>query len=157
MAAPHVAGLAALILENHPEYTVAQVTAAIESTALSAASRTDAYGYGLIRADKALGIIAAPASTAVGTDLANPLSTLENQQAAFVPGRVLVKFRSGVQPASIGVLSTFIAQPTVVGEIGGVGAQVLSVTEGQEWQLVEALRSQPGVEFAQPDYIYTAQ
>ncbi|MDD5371513.1 MAG: S8 family serine peptidase [Anaerolineaceae bacterium] len=158
MAAAHVSGLAALIWENHPEYTSVQVANVIEATSLDlgAPGRDDLFGYGLIQADKAMSYTGTPP----GVLLAKPQAVLavqENRAAPFVPGRVLVKFRSSVQPAVSGSLSLIMAHTTDQGEVSGVGALVLGVAEGQEWKIVDELRSQPNVEYAEPDYIYTTQ
>lgn len=55
-AAPHVTGVAALVLSIHPEFTPAQVTDAIEKTAtdLGPPGRDDHYGYGLVNAAAAV-------------------------------------------------------------------------------------------------------
>jgi hypothetical protein len=41
----------------------------------------------------------------------------------------------------------------VINSIDGIGAQVLQVPAGQEWQVVDQLRAQSGVEYAEPDYV----
>jgi serine protease len=52
MAAPHVAGLAALIKANNPAFTAAQIRSRIQSNVidLGTSGRDDFYGYGLINA-----------------------------------------------------------------------------------------------------------
>jgi len=59
MAAPHVAGLAALVMAQNPQLTVDQVAWAIESSAtdLGQAGRDDVFGYGQI--DVAAALVAA--------------------------------------------------------------------------------------------------
>ena len=56
MAAPHVAGVAALVLSAHPTWTPAEVETALEQTAtdLGSTGRDDYYGWGLVRADRAI-------------------------------------------------------------------------------------------------------
>ncbi|MFC2056465.1 S8 family serine peptidase [Chloroflexota bacterium] len=56
MAAPHVAGVAALILSKHPTWTATQVRQALESTATDkgAAGWDNEYGWGLINAPAAV-------------------------------------------------------------------------------------------------------
>ncbi|MDI6820298.1 MAG: S8 family serine peptidase [Candidatus Hodarchaeaceae archaeon] len=56
MAAPHVAGAAALVLARSPGLTNAQVRSILQQTAqdLGPAGRDNLYGYGLVRADKAI-------------------------------------------------------------------------------------------------------
>jgi serine protease len=75
-AAPHVAGVAALVLAVHPEFSPDQVADAIEKTAtdLGPPGRDDHYGYGLVNAAAAVnyvpGItIMSPPSVLDGADL----------------------------------------------------------------------------------------
>ncbi|MDD5081850.1 MAG: S8 family serine peptidase, partial [Dehalococcoidales bacterium] len=64
MAAPHVAGVAALVLAKHPTWTTAQVRYAIQSTAtdIGTPGRDDDFGWGLINASAAVGA-SLPATT----------------------------------------------------------------------------------------------
>ena len=50
MAAPHVAGTAALILQMHPEWTPLQVNAAMENTALDFGYHRNVQGAGQVDA-----------------------------------------------------------------------------------------------------------
>ncbi len=56
MAAPHVAGLAALLMSQMPSLTGAQVEQIIRATAkdLGTTGRDDSFGYGLIQPRTAL-------------------------------------------------------------------------------------------------------
>jgi subtilisin family serine protease len=56
MAAPHVAGVAALVWSAYPSLTAAQVRAVLESTAkdLGAVGKDSDYGHGLVQASAAL-------------------------------------------------------------------------------------------------------
>jgi serine protease len=56
MAAPHVAGVAALVWSHNPGWSVGQVRQALQATAkdLGAAGKDNAYGYGLVKAADAL-------------------------------------------------------------------------------------------------------
>ncbi|HSY54647.1 MAG TPA: S8 family serine peptidase, partial [Opitutaceae bacterium] len=56
MAAPHVSGVAALILSLHPAYTNEQVRQVLRTSAddLGTVGRDDIYGYGLVNAAQAL-------------------------------------------------------------------------------------------------------
>ncbi len=59
MAAPHVAGLAALILQAHPDWTPQQVKDAIKNNAFKLNYHYNEQGAGLIDATKTLGSISA--------------------------------------------------------------------------------------------------
>jgi subtilisin family serine protease len=64
MATPHVAGVAALIWSHHPAKTNAQVRAALTGSAedLGVAGRDTSFGFGLVRAQAALELLAAATS-----------------------------------------------------------------------------------------------
>lgn len=157
MAAPHVSGLAALIWSLHPEYTAAQVVDTIQASG-GRKTRESKDGFGLIQVDKALGITTPPSLTPLPeSPTISSQSLQEDRTAAVVPGKVLVKIKNGYLP--MGILSSqspALADATVEGEVASLGIQVVSVAAGQEWPAVDALRALPGVEYAQPDYIYTA-
>ncbi|GAA2115199.1 S8 family peptidase [Streptomyces synnematoformans] len=69
MATPHVAGAAALLKQQHPDWTGAELKAALSASAKPAAKR-GAYGQGagLVAADQALGqsVVTEPASLSFG-------------------------------------------------------------------------------------------
>lgn len=72
-------------------------------------------------------------------------------RAKFATGSVLVSFRSGVsEHAQAQLLRAAGARPS---RHFGVRAEQLSVPAGQEEQVVAALRSQPSVRYAEPDYL----
>ena len=62
MAAPHVSGVAALLMARNPGATASQVQQAMENTALDLgpAGRDDQYGHGLVQAADALAAIGGP-------------------------------------------------------------------------------------------------
>jgi subtilisin family serine protease len=155
MAAPHVAGLAALIWSQNLSATAAQVIATLQNTAtdLGASGRDPVYGYGLIDAYPAAGLVLVPQASAALAASAEPAAVAappEDRTAPLVTGRVLVKLKPGVLPAS---LSSSAASVQVTGEIAGLDVQVLQVPAGQEWSTIDALRGLPGVEYAEPDYL----
>jgi serine protease len=59
MAAPHVAGVAALVWSKRPTLSAAQVRALLESTAkdLGPEGKDYDYGYGLVQADAAIQVL----------------------------------------------------------------------------------------------------
>lgn len=115
MATPHVAGLAALIRSIHPEFTSAEVETAMKATSkdLGAAGRDDVFGYGRIRAAKALAWLP--------PDITPPTATLMTPTA----GRTSV--------------SEFV-RPTVVFDepVNGVDASSVRLTDGAGNQVAAA-------------------
>jgi subtilisin family serine protease len=152
-AAPHVAGLAALVWSKYPSYTAGQVWNRITSTSidLGTAGADIYFGAGRIDVKKALGITLANAVEPVAQIQSLDLTTPIDQRAApIAPGRVIVKFNSaGNASYTLQQLSGII----VIDSIAGIDAQVLQVPVGQEWQVVDQLRAQPSVEYAEPDYV----
>ena len=156
-ASPHVAGLAALIWSKYPSYTAAQVWNRLTSTAvdLGTAGRDDVFGAGRIDVKAALGITLAsvnePAAPLQPIELAAPI---DQRAAPIAPGRVVVKFKStDMASQTLRPLSHIV----VINMINGIDAQVLRVPVGQEWSVVDQLRAQPGVEYAEPDYLISIQ
>ena len=79
MATPHVAGVAALVWANARSATVAQLRAALHSTArdLGAPGRDVAFGYGMVQAKAALDALA-PAPTPTPPPACVPTSSVES-------------------------------------------------------------------------------
>ncbi|MHB9033920.1 MAG: S8 family serine peptidase, partial [Anaerolineae bacterium] len=106
MAAPHVSGLAALVLALRPGWTPEQVRSLITSTAvdLGDAGYDTSYGWGRINAGAAInalveagtGSLAAPA--AISPRSAAPPASAGSPQD-YVLGEVLYKLRPGAAPA----------------------------------------------------------
>jgi thermitase len=88
-------------------------------------------------------VYGAPLSTAEETPLAG---------ASHVPGRIVVKFKEGLSPVQVAQLNASQGA-TVVDEIPQIGVQVLSVPPGEVEAKIAAFKADPGVEFAEPDYI----
>lgn len=156
-AAPHVAGLAALVWAKYPTYTAAQVWNRITSTAvdLGTAGRDNVFGAGRIDVKKALGItLASVNEPAAQLKQVEPAAPIDQRAAPIAPGRVIVKFKStGAAAQTLQQLSDI----SVIDSINGIDAQVLQVPVGQEWQMVDQLRVQSGVEYAEPDYLISIQ
>jgi hypothetical protein len=158
-AAPHVAGLAALVKADHPDYTPDQIANTIQSTAVDlGASGWDAqYGYG--RIDAAAALEGTVSTTAAADRTSAPAEVLPRQREddlLIAPGVVLVKFRGGTS-ALLGESILTDLGPLV--EIAASTPQIdmleLSVPQGSEWDVIEALRALSQVEYAEPDPIVT--
>jgi subtilisin family serine protease len=83
-AAPHAAGVAALLFEANPTLTPAQIYSALESTAVNMgpAGFDTNSGFGLIRADEALAAI--PAASPPETNItSNPVALSNSARATF--------------------------------------------------------------------------
>ena len=160
-AAPHVAGLAALILARNPSLTNDQVASIIQNTTvdLGAAGRDDLFGYGRIDAAAAV----QSASTAAQISILPPETPESDNLSAeniassepFRKGTVLVRFESGVSMASRQKLFARLGV-TVHSEIPGIHVLRLDVPEGQEATIAQALSQEPGVLYAELDHVVHA-
>lgn len=93
------------------------------------------------------------------TDLTSPSADMRTvpprgaeRDAAFVPGRVLLRFRDEVHADAAQALLDRHSL-TTIGRIEQIGVRILAVTKGQELVLVEQLRGNPQVAYAEPDYL----
>jgi len=88
MAAPHVAGLAALLKSKNNSLTAADITAIIENSAtdLGASGYDTKYGYGLIDAAKALGIPGYIVSDQITSSIVLKPDEIEKWQINAAPG-----------------------------------------------------------------------
>jgi subtilisin len=78
MASPHVAGVAALVIQANPGMTNEEVRQRLRDTALDlgSAGKDDLYGYGLVMAPAAVGASGSPTPTPVpGTPTSTPTPT----------------------------------------------------------------------------------
>lgn len=83
-------------------------------------------------------------STPVRADAGSP--------ASYAPDRVVVKFKEGL--SSVHMAQLHASQGTaVIAEIPQIGMQILSVPPGEVEAKIAAFRADPGVEYAEPDYI----
>ncbi len=162
-AAPHVAGLAALIWSVSPSLSNDQVEQIIEETAvdLGVPGRDDVFGYGRIDAYRALARASYGASAAEPGMAAPPLQSADALvspaprvpvREEFEAGVVLVKFRARVSEKSISsVLGKYSAR--VTGQIPALGVLHLSIPEGREIDVSEQLSQDPAVEYAELNYL----
>jgi hypothetical protein len=155
-AAPHVAGLAALIKAAHPSHTPSQIVTTIQSTAvdLGAAGRDNQYGWGRIDAGAAFDALL---GASVSEDLAPTTVQLLSRDdgAEITPGVVLAKFRSGVSvQANAGLLADLAnVNIHVTASVPQTDLLVLAVPPGSEWDVIESLRASPLLEYAEPDLV----
>lgn len=70
------------------------------------------------------------------------------KQGEYVPGQVIVKFRKNVNAVSIASASGGKIEKQLLPLV-----HLLRVPSGQELRVVQALRNNPNVEYAEPDYI----
>jgi thermitase len=77
----------------------------------------------------------------------------------FAPGRILVKFKPGVSQSSAqrALSAQNLNAASAADAVPSLGVLKVPVTSGQELAEVAALRSDPNVLYAEPDYIARAQ
>lgn len=68
----------------------------------------------------------------------------------YVPGRILVRFRPGARGLSVASSHGAVVGARVLSDI-----YVLGVDRGREMSTIEAMRKDPGVVFAEPDWLRT--
>jgi subtilisin family serine protease len=102
MATPHVAGLAALIRSQHPEFTLAEVETAIKATALDLGDpgRDDVFGHGRIQPPLALTWLP-PDTTAPIAAAAVPLAGQHNVPESVQPVIAFDEPVTGVDATSV--------------------------------------------------------
>ncbi len=157
MAAPHVAGLAALIWSQNSGWTSDQVRAQIWDTAvdLGASGWDNQFGYGRINAAAAMGTQQTGGAPAVLAEPAEPAVTAA-ASAPYIPGEILLKLKSGVTVDKVmdtAQIST--AEVRVADTIDQLGVQKLVVTAGQERAVLRQLSASDGVEYAELNYLVT--
>lgn len=158
MAAPHVAGLAALIWAQNRALTNAQVRSQIDNTAhdLGSSGWDSQFGYGRIDSATATsGLLQISGATVpVGAD---PTAS-KDTAAEYRAGEVLFKLRDDVAinqvitPAQLAA-----AEVQVLDTIDQLGVQRLAVPAGQEQSWLTQLRNSDGIEYAELNYRVTIQ
>jgi hypothetical protein len=158
-AAPHVAGLAALVKAAYPDYGPDQIQAAIQDAAvdLGASGWDIQFGWGRIDAAAALMPVFPEVSEV--ESVAEAVQPLTRESGAEIaPGVVLVKFRSDVsRSAAATMLTDLDTEIQVVSSSPQIGLLELAVPAGSEWDVIESLRELPEVEYAEPDAVVLIQ
>ena len=155
-AAPHVAGLAALVWAQNSSYTAAEVWSRITATAvdLGAAGVDASFGAGRIDVRQALGLTALQANLPEANLAKAAQAPSSDQRAApIAPGRIIVKFKESAGEQSASRVWGALPDAAAGKSIPVVDARVLRVPVGAEWQVIDQLRTQPEVEYAEPDYV----
>jgi len=158
-AAPHVAGLAALVWAENPDYSAAQVWSRITSTAvdLGATGVDTLFGAGRIDVERALSLTV-QAANQTEADLARAAQApiVDQRAAPIAPGRIIVKFKESVSQPSASRILGALSDAVVSTSIPAIDAVVLRVPVGAEWTMIDQARTQPEVEYAEPDYLLQA-
>jgi thermitase len=154
-AAPHVAGLAALVWAKNPGYTAAQVWGRITSTAvdLGAAGVDTSFGAGRIDVRQALGLTAAQANVPEVSLTETALPVIDQRAAPIASGRIIVKLKDAVSRDKAAALLGGLANVEVEKSLPAIDALVLSVPAGSEWETIDQLRARSDVAYAEPDYL----
>jgi len=157
MATPFVSGLAALILSKWPDYTPLQVETALFNNAddLGDAGWDEYFGHGRINAYLSLFYGAEAASSSLEAQAAS--QSPPTLDAPFAPGELLVKFKDDPTITSAEVASVLERHALQVSEIiPGLGITRVTVPVGREQEMIAALRQEPLVEYAEPNYLVWA-
>ena len=161
MAAPHVAGLAALLAARYPSYTPDQAASAILDNAedLGTGGWDEEYGCGRIDAAAALanGAVGPEPVCLQGLARSSPPgrgeegAAIDSAEAAFAPGEVIVALRPGVSA------STALARyGTALERLPRLEAWRLRVPEGREKVVAARLRGEPTVLYAHLNHLVSA-
>ena len=159
MATPHVAGLAALIWSQNPDWTNQQVRSQINNTAedLGASGWDNQFGYGRIDAAAAMDTLQDTSMvTAKIASAENSPAVANDSQVSYIPGEVLLKLQTGYTVNNVlDQAQVSAAEVKVAGAIDQIGVQKLTVTPGQEQVWLAQFDSSKGVEYAELNYVVT--
>jgi hypothetical protein len=163
MATPYVAGLAALVRARYPDYTATEVVSAILDNAvdLGAAGWDPYYGCGRIDAARTLSVGAHSSAFPVclqggvgqwdeGTGDAGAVVS----DAPFVPGEVIVAFRSGTSDRAV---QPVLRLGTSAEYLPRLGVWRLRVPVGQERAILTQLLAESVVAYAELNYVVFVQ
>ena len=160
MAAPQVAGVAALIFARYPSYTPNQVASALLDNAadLGPAGWDSSFGCGRVDAYQSLlqgarasqPICNRPAFVA-NVDIEAEVLPFTPAEAAYVPGEVIVRLQNGVAMAAAEQI--FAAYSNEVVNLGASGLWVLTVPVGEETAVIHALEADDYILYARPNYL----
>lgn len=154
MAAPHVAGLAALLLAHYPSYTPDQIASAILDNAydLGVSGWDQYFGCGRINAAVALSV-GAHSSSPICLQGVGPWSaSAATISAPFVPGEIILSFQSGVTEEQVALRYGASAE-----FLPAIQAWRMRVTPGQEQTILAQLQADPSVTYADLNHLVSAQ
>ena len=157
MASPHVAGLAALIWSQNPDWSNEEVRAQMRNTAddLGSSGWDSRFGYGRINAASAMGVQQTTSTPNFNTT-AIEINTDTDEEAPYIPGEIIVKLKDDVAINNV-------IEPTqlekyevkVAGTIEKLGVVKLTLTPGEEQTVINQLLKSSGVAYAELNYIVT--
>lgn len=159
-AAPHVAGLAALVWTYNTGYNATTVWNRMASTAvnLGTAGWDSTYGWGRIDVKAALGFTALAADVnAAGPDRIELPPAVTDRAAEIAAGRVIVKFKTDARATALDRTLRDLKGASFSHTIPAIDAHVLTVKAGEEWAVVAQLRAQADVLYAEPDFVMRKQ
>jgi len=131
----------------------------ITSTAvdLGATGVDTLFGAGRIDVERALSLTV-QAANQTEADLARAAQApiVDQRAAPIAPGRIIVKFKESVSQPSASRILGALSDAVVSTSIPAIDAVVLRVPVGAEWTMIDQARTQPEVEYAEPDYLLQA-
>ncbi|RME75970.1 MAG: peptidase S8 [Chloroflexi bacterium] len=157
-AAPHVAGVAALIWAAHPEWSQDEVRDQLNATAqdLGESGWDSLYGYGLVDASAALGMQQTLEENVAQQTLTETAAA--DVDTSYVPGEIIIKLPADMDVTDIvdevGISSTDIQ---IKDTIPQTKLQRVLVGHGREKEMLEQLKKSAGIEFAELNYYVSIQ